>query len=367
MPQPLDVSDDEEADDEDLDSADDVSPAESWDDGDDDAEPMLFMEMLTGERDRRREYRGYWGWDEDEEELVEDVEAEESIESLDEEEEDDDEYDLEDEEEEQDDEIEEVSEEEDFECLEYEQLLEAKLHPAFVVPRAGEGELPDDCSGSWTHGSADDSDSGESLSGERDVGWMRRRHASLAAAVIGLANTLPAQRGAASSSSSGSEESDGSRRVPHCFQDDDADRSDCTSASESAEVAGAAFVRHGFDHFWQNGPYIKYSRWRRHRLPTPEQPEPDLLQLMSTPTMDSLDEVAVPAAVRDAVSRLGAGFEPNTDLEFLVEELLLTGAQVAVAELAKTCDGNGAMLVEAAEMEAEMENTLRPLLSYADM
>jgi hypothetical protein len=317
-------------------------------------------------RGMRGHDRGHgWGWDEEEveEESEEEslLEAEEDEEELEEEE---------DEEEEQEDEIEEVSEEEDFDCLEYEQLLEAKLHPSFVAPRVGVADLADDSNGDWTNDSDDDSGSKRSRS-ERDVGWMRRRHASLAGAFIRLADTPRARRGALSSSSSGShgsEESDGSvRRVLRCFQDDDVDRSDCSSASESAEVADAAFARHGLDHFWQNGPYIKYSRWRRHRLPTPEQPEPDLLQLMSTPTMDSLDEVAVPAAVREAVSRLGAGFEPNTDFEFLVEELLLTGAQVAVAELAKTCDGNGAMLLEAAEMEAEMENTLRPLLSYADL
>lgn len=320
-------------------------------------------------RGMRGHYRGHgWGWELDDEDEPEEESEEESLPEAEEDEEELEEE--EDEEEEQEDEIEEVSEEEDFDCLEYEQLLEAKLHPSFVAPRVGVADLADDSNGDWTHDSDDDSGSKRSRS-ERDVGWMRRRHASLAGAFIRLADTPRARRGALSSSSSGShgsEESDGSvRRVLRCFQDDDVDRSDCSSASESAEVADAAFARHGLDHFWQNGPYIKYSRWRRHRLPTPEQPEPDLLQLMSTPTMDSLDEVAVPAAVREAVSRLGAGFNPANDLEFFVEELMLTGVQAAVAELAKTCDGDGAMLLEAAEMEAEMENMLRPLLSYADL
>ena len=140
-------------------------------------------------------------------------------------------------------------------------------------------------------------------------------------------------------------------------------RSDSSTASEEDEQPLECCCVH--DDFepepllWRtHGPYLAPSRWRRYRFPTPEAPEempllPDTL----------LSGAALQMAVREAVSRLGAGIAASTDMELDVETMLLARVQAVLAALAAHCRGDVTALLAAAAAAC----AVRPLTSYADL
>ena len=208
-------------------------------------------------------------------------------------------------------------------------------------------------SGDWAHDS-DGGDDTASSARAHDHSWARCRHATLAATILRLD---PRPRRAAACSSS---ESRDSVRVPRCFQDDAADRSGSSTASEADEQP-----QDGAEDLWcerltwrTDGPYLAPSRWRRHRLPTPQ-----LSEETPPPPPPPPHPALLQTAVREAVSRLGAGIAAETLMEFHVEYQLLARVQHALAPLAKHCRGEGAVLLAAAAAAC----ALRPLTSYADL